>query len=429
MIKIIDLKGSERPEFIKELKERATVDFRGYERVVQNILSKVRAEGDLALLEYTEKFDGVDLSHTGMKVTDEEIDGAYKEVSEDFLRAMRLAIKNITDYHEKQRQNSWFTSADGIMLGQKITSIADVGIYVPGGTAAYPSSVLMNAIPAKVAGVQRIVMITPPNREGKLNAGVLVAAKELDIKEIYKVGGAQGIGALAYGTKTIKKVNKIVGPGNIYVATAKREVYGYVDIDMIAGPSEILIIADDSANPQYVAADLLSQAEHDELSSAIVIVTSEELGRAIVEEIERQTATLERKDIIAKSLDNYGKVILVENLEEAAELSDEIAPEHLELCVKDPFDLLNKVKNAGAIFLGNYSPEPLGDYLAGPNHVLPTSSTAKFYSPLSVDDFIKKSSIIYYNKEALQNVKDDIMILAEAEGLTAHKNSIKVRFK
>ena len=315
------------------------------------------------------------------------------------------------------------------MLGQKVTPIASVGIYVPGGTAAYPSSVLMNAIPAKVAGVGRIIMITPPNQEGQLSAGVLVAAKELGIDEIYKVGGAQGIGALAYGTETIEKVNKIVGPGNIYVATAKREVYGYVDIDMIAGPSEILVIADDSADAEYVAADLLSQAEHDELSSAIAITTSEKLGKAVVKEIKKQIETLERKDIIEKSLANYGKIILVESLEEATELSNEIAPEHLELCVKEPFDLLNKIENAGAILLGNYSPEPLGDYLAGPNHVLPTSGTAKFYSPLSVDDFIKKSSIIFYNRKALQGVKDDIMVLAESEGLTAHKNSVKVRFE
>ncbi|MDI9476476.1 MAG: histidinol dehydrogenase [Natronincolaceae bacterium] len=429
MIEIIDLRYSKNPEFLKELKERAAVDFKDYERVVQNILARVEQEGDLALLGYTEKFDGADLSDKGMKVTDAEIDEAYGQVSEDFLRAIRLAIKNITSYHEKQSQNSWFTSSDGIMLGQKVTPIASVGIYVPGGTAAYPSSVLMNAIPAKVAGVGRIIMITPPNQEGQLSAGVLVAAKELGIDEIYKVGGAQGIGALAYGTETIEKVNKIVGPGNIYVATAKREVYGYVDIDMIAGPSEILVIADDSADAEYVAADLLSQAEHDELSSAIAITTSEKLGKAVVKEIKKQIETLERKDIIEKSLANYGKIILVESLEEATELSNEIAPEHLELCVKEPFDLLNKIENAGAILLGNYSPEPLGDYLAGPNHVLPTSGTAKFYSPLSVDDFIKKSSIIFYNRKALQGVKDDIMVLAESEGLTAHKNSVKVRFE
>lgn len=429
MMEIIDLKGSKRFEFLKELKERATVDFGYYEKIVQSILNRVKEEGDSALLKYTEKFDRVDLSDTGIRVTEGEIDKAYGEVSEEFLSAMRLAIKNITDYHKRQSQNSWFSSSDGIMLGQKVTSIASVGIYVPGGTAAYPSSVLMNAIPAKEAGVKRIVMVTPPNKDGKLPAGVLVAAKELDIDEIYKVGGAQAVGALAYGTESIEKVNKIVGPGNIYVATAKREVYGYVDIDMIAGPSEILVIADDSADAKYIAADLLSQAEHDELSSSILITISRELGEAVAKEIEKQISILERKDIIEKSLANYGKIILVENLEEAVELSNNIAPEHLELCVREPFDLLNKVEDAGAIFLGNYSPEPLGDYLAGPNHVLPTSGTAKFYSPLSVDDFIKKSSIIYYNRESLQKVKDDIMILAEAEGLTAHKNSIKVRFE
>ena len=429
MMEIVDFKGSERSKFLEELKERATVDFRYYEKVVQNILARVKAEGDPALLKYTEKFDGVDLSDRGLRVTDDEIDRAYGEVSEDFLRSMRLAIRNITDYHKKQSRNSWFSSSDGIILGQKVTPIASVGIYVPGGTAAYPSSVLMNAIPAKEAGVKRIVMVTPPNKEGQLSAGVLVAARELEIDEIYKIGGAQAVGALAYGTESIEKVNKIVGPGNIYVATAKREVYGYVDIDMIAGPSEILIIADDSADAKYIAADLLSQAEHDELSSAILITISKELGDTVIKEVERQVLALERKDIIEKSLANYGKVILAGNLEEAVELSNKIAPEHLELCVKEPFDLLNKVENAGAIFLGNYSPESLGDYLAGPNHVLPTSGTAKFYSPLSVDDFIKKSSIIYYNREALQKVRDDIMVLAEAEGLTAHKNSIKVRFE
>lgn len=429
MIEIIDLKDSRKTEILEELADRATVDFKDYQNVVQNILAKVKADGDLALLKYTKEFDGADLSYSGLKVRDEEIEEAYQNVPEEFLKAVRLAIKNISDYHEKQRGNSWFTSEDGIMLGQKISPIASVGIYVPGGTAAYPSSVLMNAIPAKVAGVKRIVMITPPDREGKVPAGVLVAAKELNIEEIYKVGGAQGVGALAYGTKTIEKVNKIVGPGNIYVATAKREVYGYVDIDMIAGPSEILVIADESANPKYVAADLLSQAEHDELSSAIAITTDKDLARAIAKEVEIQTEKLERKDIIKKSLTNYGKIVVVENLDDAVKLSNDIAPEHLELCVKEPFDLLNKVENAGAIFLGNYSPEPLGDYIAGPNHVLPTSGTAKFYSPLSVDDFVKKSSVIYYNREALEKVKDETMVFAEVEGLTAHKNSIKVRFE
>ncbi len=429
MIEIIDLKGSEKSGLLEELKERATVDFRDYEKVVQDILEKVKAEGDSALLDFTKKFDGVDLNLSEMKVTEEEMDEAYSQVSEEYLKAIRLAIKNITDYHKKQKQNSWFTSSDGIMLGQKLTPIAGVGIYVPGGTAPYPSSVLMNAIPAKVAGVERIVMVTPPGEDGKLSPGILVAAKELDVDEIYKVGGAQSIGALAYGTKTIERVNKIVGPGNIYVATAKREVYGYVDIDMIAGPSEVLVIADSSANAKYVAADLLSQAEHDELSSAIAITTDKDLAKAIAKEIKIQTAKLERKDIIEKSLSNYGKIIIAENLDDAVELSDEIAPEHLELCVEEPFDLLNKVKNAGAIFLGNYAPEPLGDYLAGPNHILPTSGTAKFYSPLSVDDFTKKSSITYYNRGALEKIKDEVMTIAEAEGLTAHKNSIKVRFE
>lgn len=429
MMKLMDLKGPKKEIFLKELKERGTVDFKDYQEAVQEILGRVSTAGDQALLEYTKEFDGVDLSIEGLKVTEKEVDEAYKQVSEEFLKAIRLAIFNITDYHQKQRQNSWFTSSEGIMLGQKITPITSVGIYVPGGTAAYPSSVLMNAIPAKVAGVERIVMVTPPTKEGKLSAGVLVAAKELGIEEIYKVGGAQAVGALAYGTNTIAKVNKIVGPGNIYVATAKREVYGYVDIDMIAGPSEVLVIADASANPRYVAADLLSQAEHDELSSAILITTSEDLGKAVASEVVKQTAELERKSIVEGSLINYGKIILVKDLEEAVDLSNEIAPEHLELCVEKPFELLDRIKNAGAIFLGHYAPEPLGDYLAGPNHVLPTSGTAKFYSPLSVEDFMKKSSVIYYNKKALEKVKDEVMTLAEVEGLTAHKNSIKVRFE
>lgn len=429
MIEIINLKTSDKGQILQDLAERASVDFKDYEKTVKAILEKVKADGDLALLKYTNDFDGADLSYKGLRVREEEIEEAYKEVSEDFLGALRLAIKNIRAYHERQKQNSWFTSEEGIMLGQKVSPLASVGIYVPGGTAAYPSSVLMNAIPAQVAGVKRIVMISPPDREGKLPAGVLVAAGELNIGEIYKLGGAQGVGALAYGTKTIGKVNKIVGPGNIYVATAKREVYGYVDIDMIAGPSEILVIADGSARAEYVAADLLSQAEHDELSSAIAITTDEKLGQEIARQVKIQAQSLERRDIVEKSLANYGKIIIVEDLDEAVRLSNEIAPEHLELCVRDPFDLLNKVDNAGAIFLGNYAPEPLGDYVAGPNHVLPTSGTAKFYSPLSVDDFVKKSSVIYYNREALARVKDQVMVLAEVEGLGAHKNSIKVRFE
>lgn len=428
-MQIIDLKKLEKTSFLKELKERDTVDFKDYQDTVRSILSKVNAEGDSALLSYTKEFDGIDLSLKGMKVTKEEVEEAYGQVSQEYLEALDLAINNISSFHEKQKQNSWFTSSEGIMLGQKFTAIASVGIYVPGGTAAYPSSVLMNAIPAKVAGVRRIVMMTPPDKDGNLNPGVLVAADKLDIEEIYKVGGAQAIGALAYGTETIAKVDKIVGPGNIYVATAKREVYGYVDIDMIAGPSEILVVADASANPKYVAADLLSQAEHDVLSSAILITNSEEIGRSVAVEIKKQTDVLERKGIIEKSLINYGKIILVKDLEEALALSNEIAPEHLELCVEKPFELLDKVENAGAIFLGHYAPEPLGDYLAGPNHILPTSGTARFYSPLSVEDFMKKSSVIYYSEKALEKVKNEVMIMAETEGLTAHKNSIKVRFE
>ncbi|AOY75552.1 histidinol dehydrogenase [Clostridium formicaceticum] len=426
---MIDIINGSKEELFITLKERSTVDFKDYQPQVDEILQGIQDRGDEALLEYTKRFDGATFTSQQIAVSDEEFEAAYDEVTEAFVAALRLAIKNIREYHEKQKQNSWFTSSEGIFLGQKVTPIASVGIYVPGGTAAYPSSVLMNALPAIVAGVKRIVMVTPPGREGKLSPGVLVAAKELGIKEVYKVGGAQAVGALAFGTDTIPKVDKIVGPGNIYVATAKRAVYGYVDIDMIAGPSEILVVADDSANPRYVAADLLSQAEHDPLASSLLITTSETLAQEVKEEILRQTALLERKEIIEKSLKDYGKIILVKDLQEAVAFANEIAPEHLELCVEKPFEVLNIIENAGAIFLGHYTPEPLGDYLAGPNHVLPTSGTAKFYSPLSVEDYMKKSSVIYYSEEALRKVKDEIMTLAEAEGLTAHKNSIKVRYE
>ncbi|AKL93696.1 histidinol dehydrogenase HisD [Clostridium aceticum] len=426
---MIDIINGSKDELFATLKERSTVDFKDYQPQVDEILQGIQERGDEALLEYTKKFDGAVFTPQQIAVTEEEFQGAYDEVAEGFVAALRLAIKNIREYHEKQKQNSWFTSSEGVFLGQKVSPIASVGIYVPGGTAAYPSSVLMNALPAIVAGVKRIVMVTPPGKEGKLSPGVLVAAKELGIKEVYKVGGAQAVGALAFGTQSIPKVDKIVGPGNIYVATAKRAVYGYVDIDMIAGPSEILVLADESANPRYVAADLLSQAEHDPLASSLLITTSEVLAEEVKEEVLRQTALLERKEIIEKSLKDYGKIILVKNLEEAVAFANEIAPEHLELCVEKPFEVLNSIENAGAIFLGHYTPEPLGDYLAGPNHVLPTSGTAKFYSPLSVEDYMKKSSVIYYSQEALKKVKDEVMILAEAEGLTAHKNSIKVRYE
>lgn len=429
MIQIVNLKSIEKENWLYRFRGRNTLDFKKYYETVEIILEDVATKGDEAVFEYTRKFDQVDLTRHRIMVTEEEIWEAYNRVDQGLVRALQLAIENIKKYHEHQRQHSWFTSEkEGILLGQKVTSIACVGVYVPGGTAAYPSSVLMNVIPAMVAGVKRIVMVTPPGKDGRINDGILVAAKELGLKEIYKVGGAQAVGALAFGTESIPKVDKIVGPGNIYVATAKRLVYGYVDIDMIAGPSEILVIADETANPRYVAADLLSQAEHDELSSAICITTSEKLGKAIQQEIIRQTRELERKEIIERSLQDYGGILIVESLEEAVKLSNEIAPEHLELCVEKPFELINAVENAGAIFLGHHAPEPLGDYMAGPNHVLPTNGTAKFYSPLSVEDFIKKSSVIYYNRSSLEKIKDEIMNFAEQEGLTAHKNAIKVRF-
>lgn len=430
MIEIINLNQADKLNIFNQLKERSSVDFAEYNDGVQKILDEVKNIGDQALIQFTKVFDNVNLDEAGIRVTEKEFERAYENVDREYIDAIRVAIKNITSYHEKQKQNSWFTSDDDeIILGQKIGPVRSAGIYVPGGTAPYPSSVLMNAIPAIVAGVKKIVMVTPPSKDGSINPGILVAAKEVGITEIYKVGGAQGIGALAFGTQSIQKVDKIVGPGNIYVATAKRLVYGYVDIDMIAGPSEILILADETANGRFVAADMLSQAEHDELASSILITTSETLAQEVKVELEKQTALLERKDIAEKSLSNYGKIIITDNMEEAVALSDEIAPEHLEVCVKNPFELLNKIKNAGAIFLGDYAPEPLGDYIAGPNHVLPTSGTAKFFSPLSVDDFTKKSSVIYYSKDALGKVKDAAMKLAEQEGLTAHRNSIKVRFE
>ncbi|WP_026477328.1 histidinol dehydrogenase [Alkaliphilus transvaalensis] len=430
MIDIFQLNDGNKEELINNLNARNDTDFKIYNVKVQQIIDDVRGLGDKGLLQYTKQYDHVELKPEELRVTKEEIEAAYQLVDEAYTKAIRLAIEKIKAFHLKQKEKSWVSYEEkGIVLGQKITPIEKVGIYVPGGTAAYPSSVLMNGIPAIVAGVERIVMVTPPNKKGEVNPGVLVAANELGLKEIYKVGGGQAIAALAYGTETIPKVDKIVGPGNIYVATAKRLVYGQVDIDMIAGPSEILVIADEEANPRFVAADLLSQAEHDELASAICITTSKEVAEGVKEEILRQTEGLERREIIEKSLIDFGGIFIVANLEEAVELSNIIAPEHLELAVKNPFELLSEIKNAGAIFLGNYSPEPLGDYMAGPNHVLPTNGTARFFSPLEVKDFIKKSSIVYYNQAALAKVKDEIMVLAEQEGLTAHKNSMKVRFE
>ena len=413
---------------LENLLKRSPNQYDEYADRVSVILNEVKERGDEAIFAYTEKFDGAYITKENIKVTDEEIEEAYEKVGEELIKIMRKAAKNIREYHEKQKRQSWFSSKeDGTMLGQKITALQNVGVYVPGGKAVYPSSVLMNILPAKVAGVPHIVMTTPPSKEGKVNPAVLVAAKEAGVDEVYKVGGAQAIAALAYGTESIKKVDKIVGPGNIYVALAKKAVYGHVSIDSIAGPSEVLVLADESANPRYVAADLLSQAEHDELASAILVTTSEEFAYKVKEEIEKFTAVLSRKEIIEKSLEQYGYLLVASNMDEAIEIANEIASEHLEIVTENPFEVMMKIKNAGAIFVGEYSCEPLGDYFAGPNHVLPTNGTAKFFSPLGVDDFIKKSSVIYYSKEALMGVKDDIIAFANAEQLTAHANSIAVR--
>ncbi len=385
---------------------------------------------DQALFAYTEKFDGAKINAETIKVTEEEIEEAYAFVGPELLGIIRRALHNIEVYHEKQKQYSWFDSKpDGTILGQKVTPLQRVGVYVPGGKAAYPSSVLMNIMPAKVAGVEEIIMVTPPGKDGKITPNTLVAAKEAGATAIYKAGGAQAVGALAYGTESIPKVDKIVGPGNIYVALAKKAVYGHVSIDAVAGPSEILVIADDTANPRYVAADLLSQAEHDELASAILVTTSEELARRVSEQVDIFTEELSRSEIIRKSLDNYGYILVADTMDEAIETANEIASEHLEIQTKNPYDVMTKIRNAGAIFIGEHSSEPLGDYFAGPNHVLPTNGTARFFSPLSVDDFIKKSSIIAYSREALEAVHEDIEQFAKAERLTAHANSIKVRFE
>ncbi len=418
-----------KKNLLEDLLKRSPNQYSAYEKDVAKILEDVKWEGDEALFGYTARFDGAHLDAETVRVTEQEIQEAYDQVDEELLGIIRRALHNIRTYHEKQRQNSWFDSRpDGTILGQKVTALARVGVYVPGGKAAYPSSVLMNIAPAKAAGVDEIIMVTPPDKNGKVTPTTLVAAKEAGADVVYKIGGAQAIGALAYGTKSIPKVDKIVGPGNIYVALAKKAVYGHVSIDAIAGPSEILVIADDSANPSYVAADLLSQAEHDQLASAILVTTSEELADAVSKEVDRFTAQLSRKEIIQKSLDNYGYILIAESMDEAISIANEIASEHLEIQTKNPYDVMTKIRNAGAIFIGEYSSEPLGDYFAGPNHVLPTNGTAKFFSPLSVDDFIKKSSIIAYSKEALEKVHEDIESFAAAERLTAHANSIHVRF-
>ncbi len=415
---------------LDNLLKRSPNNYGQYTEAVDAIVSHVKKDGDAAVFNYTKQFDGAEINAGNIRVTPEEIEAAYNEVSEDVLEVIRKAIVNIRTYHEKQKQYSWFDSQpNGTILGQKVTPLTRVGVYVPGGKAAYPSSVLMNILPAKVAGVEEIVMVTPPGKDGKVNPGTLVAAHEAGADVVYKVGGAQAVAALAFGTESIPKVDKIVGPGNIFVALAKKAVYGYVSIDSIAGPSEILVIADETANPRYVAADLLSQAEHDELASAILVTTSEALADAVSEEVDGFVEVLSRKSILEKSLENYGYILIAEDLNQAVDIANEIASEHLEIVTKNPFEVMTQIKNAGAIFLGEYSSEPLGDYFAGPNHVLPTNGTAKFFSPLSVDDFIKKSSIIYYSRQALEPVKDDIIKFAESESLTAHANSIRVRFE
>ena len=415
---------------LDDLLKRSPNNYTGYADKVQAIIDDVRERGDEALFEMTKRFDGADLNVNNIRVTQAEIDEAYTLVDASLIEVIRKAMTNIRVYHEKQRQYGWFdTTTDGTILGQKVTPLQSTGVYVPGGKAAYPSSVLMNVIPAKVAGVEKIVMVTPPGKDGKVNPGTLVAANEAGADEIYKVGGAQAIAALAFGTASVPKVDKIVGPGNIYVALAKKAVYGYVSIDSIAGPSEILVIADETANPRYVAADLLSQAEHDELASAILVTTSEKLAGEVQKEIEDFTQVLSRKAIIEKSLENYGHILIASSIDEAVEIANAIASEHLEIVTANPFEVMTKIRNAGAIFIGENSSEPLGDYFAGPNHILPTNGTAKFFSPLSVDDFVKKSSIIYYSREALAAKKDDIIQFAKAESLTAHANSIAVRFE
>lgn len=429
-MRILELNETTRKDILSNLLKRSPNSYGEYEGRVSAIIDDIKSRRDEAVFEYTKKFDGYDLNADNIIVTEDEIKAAYEEIDASLVEIIRKALVNIRNYHAKQKRNSWFDATpDGTILGQKITPLARVGVYVPGGKAAYPSSVLMNVVPAKVAGVDEIIMCTPPGKDGKIYCGTLVAAKEAGVDVIYKVGGAQAIAAMAYGTESVPKVDKIVGPGNIYVALAKKAVYGQVGIDSIAGPSEIMVLADESANPRFVAADLLSQAEHDELASAILVTTSRELAEKVSEETEGFLRELSRKQIIEKSLENYGYILLAKDMDEAVAVVNEIASEHLELVTKDPFQTMTKIRNAGAIFLGEYSSEPLGDYFAGPNHVLPTNGTAKFFSPLEVDDFIKKSSIISYSREALGAIHTDIEKFAQAEGLTAHANSIKVRFE
>lgn len=429
-MRIVKLTQETKQNLLNDLLKRSPNNYTEYADTVQEIVDNVRANGDQALFEYTKKFDKAEITAGNIQVTKKEIEEAYQEVDGHLLEVIRKALVNIRTYHEKQKQFSWFdTTETGTMLGQKVTPLQAVGVYVPGGKAVYPSSVLMNIVPAKVAGVKKVIMTTPCDAAGKVYATTLVAANEAGVDAIYKAGGAQAIAALAFGTQSVPKVDKIVGPGNIFVALAKRAVYGYVSIDSIAGPSEILVLADETANPRYVAADLLSQAEHDELASAILVTTSKELAQKVSDEIAGFLTKLSRSEIIEKSLDNYGYILVADDLETAIEAANDIASEHLEIVTKNPFEVMMKIQNAGAIFIGEYSSEPLGDYFAGPNHVLPTNGTAKFFSPLSVDDFVKKSSIIYYSKEALDPVHQDIIDFAASEQLTAHANSIQVRFE
>lgn len=428
-MRIVELTEETRKDLLDHLLKRSPNNYGKFEASVQEIINSVKEKKDEAIFSYTEQFDKVKITKETIAVTEEEIKEAYEKVDPSLIEVIKKALVNIRAYHEKQRRYSWFDSQpNGTMLGQKVTPLKRVGVYVPGGKAVYPSSVLMNIVPAKVAGVEQVIMTTPPGKDGKVNPSTLVAAKEAGVDTVYKVGGAQAIAALAFGTESIPKVDKIVGPGNIYVALAKKAVYGYTSIDSIAGPSEILVLADETATPKYVAADLLSQAEHDEMASAILITTSRELAQQVLKEIEEFLKVLSRREIIEKSLDQYGFILVAETMEEAILAANEIASEHLEIVTKNPFEVMTKIQNAGAIFIGEYSSEPLGDYFAGPNHVLPTNGTAKFFSPLSVDDFIKKSSLIYYSKEALKDVHKDIIQFAKAEQLTAHANSIQVRF-
>ena len=429
-MRILKVNEDSIENILSDLLKRSPNNYDGYQETVDEIIANVKADGDKAVFDYTKRFDGAEITKENILVTEEEIKEAYDQVDDQLIEVIRKAIKNIREFHEKQVQNSWFeTREDGVMLGQKVMPMESCGVYVPGGKAVYPSSVLMNIVPAHVAGVKNIIMTTPPGKDGKVTANTLVAAKEAGAGAVYKVGGAQAIAALAFGTESIPKVDKIVGPGNIFVALAKKSVYGNVSIDSIAGPSEILVLADETANPRYVAADLLSQAEHDEMASAILVTTSEELAQKVSEEVDGFLNQLSRKEIMEKSLESFGYILIAKDIKEAVDVANSIASEHLEIMTDNPFDVMTRIKNAGAIFIGAYSCEPLGDYFAGPNHVLPTNGTAKFFSPLSVDDFIKKSSVVYYSREALEPVHKDIEFFAKQEELTAHANSMRVRFE